>query len=51
MDDAPIKRVELHAHTMMSQMDGITGIDLGKHTCELVSKCIDMGYRCCYYRS
>ena len=45
VDDAPIKRVELHAHTMMSQMDGITGIDLGKHTCELVSKCIDMGYR------
>ena len=30
---------------MMSQMDGITGLDLGKHTCELVSKCIDMGYR------
>ena len=45
VDDAPVKRVELHAHTMMSQMDGITGIDLGKHTCELVSKCIDMGYR------
>ena len=45
VDDAPVKRVELHAHTMMSQMDGITGIDLGKHTCELVSRCIDMGYR------
>ena len=45
IDDAPVKRVELHAHTMMSQMDGLTKIDLGKHTCELVSKCIDMGYR------
>ena len=45
VDDAPVKRVELHAHTMMSQMDGITRVDLGKHTCELVSKCIDMGYR------
>ena len=45
VDDAPVKRVELHAHTMMSQMDGLTKIDLGKHTCELVSKCIDMGYK------
>ena len=40
-----VKRVELHAHTMMSAMDGITGLDLGKHTCELVERCIDMGYR------
>jgi len=38
-DNAPIKRVELHAHTMMSQLD------LGKHTCELVERTIDMGYR------
>ena len=45
VDDAPVKRVELHAHTMMSQMDGLTGLDLGKHTCELVSKAIEMGYR------
>ena len=45
VDNAPIKRVELHAHTMMSQMDGITKLDLGKHTCELVERCIDMGYR------
>lgn len=45
VDDAEVKRVELHAHTMMSQMDGITKIDLGKHTSELVSRCIDMGYR------
>ena len=45
IDDAPIKRVELHAHTMMSQMDGITKVDLGKHTCELVTNAINMGYR------
>ena len=45
LDDAPIKRVELHAHTMMSQMDGLTKLDLGKHTCELVSRCINMGYK------
>ena len=45
IDDAPIKRVELHAHTMMSGMDGITNLDLGKHTCELVEKTIDMGYK------
>ena len=45
VDDAEVKRVELHAHTMMSQMDGLTRLDLGKHTCELVEKCIKMGYK------
>ncbi len=45
IDDAPIKRVELHAHTMMSQMDGVTKVDLNKHTCELVEKAIQMGYK------
>ena len=44
-DSEEIKRVELHAHTMMSQMDGITKVDLGKHTCELVSRAIEMGYK------
>ncbi len=44
VDDAEVKRVELHAHTMMSQMDGVTKLDLDKHTCELVSNAIDMGY-------
>lgn len=44
-DDADVKRVELHAHTMMSQMDGVTKLDLGKHTCELVTNAINMGYR------
>ena len=45
VDDSEVKRVELHAHTMMSQMDGITKVDLGKHTCELVTNAINMGYR------
>ena len=45
VDNAEVKRVELHAHTMMSQMDGITRVDLKDHTCELVSRCIEMGYR------
>ena len=45
IDDAEVKRVELHAHTMMSQMDGITNLDLSKHTCELVEKTIKMGYK------
>ncbi|MBR2137872.1 MAG: PolC-type DNA polymerase III [Bacilli bacterium] len=45
VDEAEVKRVELHAHTMMSQMDGLTKLDLGAHTCELVSRCMDMGYR------
>ena len=45
VDTAPIKRVELHAHTMMSQMDGVTKFDLDKHTSELVSNAIKFGYR------
>ena len=45
VDTAEVKRVELHAHTMMSQMDAVTKLDLGKHTCELVSRAIDMGYK------
>lgn len=45
VDNAKVKRVELHAHTMMSQMDGLTRLDLGAHTCELVSRTIEMGYR------
>ena len=45
VDDAPVKRVELHAHTMMSQMDGVTKLNLSDHTCELISNCIDMGYK------
>lgn len=44
IDDSPVKRVELHTHTMMSQMDGVSKLDLDKHTCEMVSNTIDMGY-------
>ena len=44
-DNAEVKRVELHAHTMMSQMDAVTKFDLNKHTCELVSNAIKMGYK------
>ena len=45
VDNSEVKRVELHAHTMMSQMDGVTKLDLGKHTCELVERAIKMGYK------
>ena len=45
VDDAEIKRVELHAHTMMSQMDAVTKFDLDKHTSELVSNAIKFGYK------
>ena len=45
VDDAEVKRVELHAHTMMSQMDAVTKLNLTDHTCELISRCIDMGYK------
>ena len=45
VDDAPVKRVELHTHTMMSQMDGVSKLDLEKHTCEIISNAIDMGYK------
>ena len=45
VDDAEVKRVELHAHTMMSQMDAVTKFDLEKHTSELVSNAIKFGYK------
>lgn len=44
-DNALVKRVELNVSTMMSQMDGLCSIDLDKHTCEIVSECINMGYK------
>ena len=45
VDDAPEKRVELHAHTMMSQMDAVTKFDLDKHSCELITNAINAGYK------
>lgn len=45
VDDAVEKRVELHAHTMMSQMDGITRVDSDKHSIELVDQAIKWGHR------
>lgn len=45
MDDAPEKRVELHAHTMMSQMDGVSKLDSGKHTIELVEVAHKWGHK------
>lgn len=44
-DDAEDKRVELHAHTMMSQMDAVTKFDLDKHSCELITNAINAGYK------
>ena len=43
-DDAETKRVELHAHTMMSQMDGVTRIDLKKHYSSLIDTAIKWGH-------
>ena len=39
------KRIELHTHTMMSAMDGLTGVDLGKHTIDIVDEAIRRGYK------
>lgn len=38
-DEAPIKRVELHSHTMMSQMDGV--LDVGLY----LNKLRNLGYK------
>lgn len=39
IDDAPIKRVELHAHTMMSQMDGVVNEEV------LVKEAMNWGHK------
>ena len=45
IDDAEEKRIELHSHTMMSAMDGVTGLDLGKHTIDIVNQAIKWGHK------
>ena len=45
IDDAVEKRIELHSHTMMSGMDGLTGIDLAKHTIDIVDFAIKLGHK------
>ncbi len=44
-DDCEEKRVELHAHTMMSTMDSVVGLDLTKHTIDLVDFALKLGHR------
>ena len=39
MDDADIKRVELHAHTMMSQMDGVVDVK------NLIKRAVKWGHK------
>ena len=45
IDDAKEKRIELHVHTMMSQMDGICAVDLAKHTIDIVDVAIKWGHK------
>lgn len=45
MDDATEKRVELHVHTQMSQMDGICSVDLKKHTIDIVERAMKWGHK------
>ena len=45
IDDEPEKRIELHVHTMMSGMDGICGVDLTKHTIDIVDEAINRGHK------
>ena len=45
IDDAEEKRVELHVHTQLSQMDGICAVDLKKHTNAIIDRAIKWGHR------
>ena len=44
-DDEEEKRIELHVHTMMSALDGVCRVDLGKHTIDIVDEAIRRGYK------
>lgn len=44
-DKCEDKRVELHTHTMMSTMDGVSSLDLGKHSIEIVDQAIAWGHK------
>ena len=44
-DDEEEKRIELHVHTMMSGMDGVCGVDLGKHTIDIVDEAMRIGHK------
>ena len=43
LDDSPIKRVELHSHTMMSAMDGVCGVS--KHGVATIEQAIKWGHK------
>ncbi len=43
IDDAPVKRVELHTHTMMSAMDAVCAI--GKHSVSTIEQAIKWGHK------
>ena len=45
IDEEEDKRIELHVHTMMSGMDGVCGVDLGKHTIDIVDEAIRRGHK------
>ncbi len=42
-DLSPVKRVELHTHTMMSAMDGVCGVS--KHGIDTISQAIKWGHK------
>ncbi|MBR3661129.1 MAG: PolC-type DNA polymerase III [Bacilli bacterium] len=43
MDNAPVKRVELHSHTMMSAMDAVCGVS--KHGVKTIETAIKWGHK------
>ncbi len=43
MDESPVKRVELHSHTMMSAMDGV--VNVSKHGVASIEQAIKWGHK------